>query len=230
MDKKIFCSSFESSIIKKIIVFTILIFFVSSDGFSYIRGVRKNRYGQDITVKLDAALYQIKMINYENSVEQKFLESAMRVTVGKYYSNGFKMEASYTIGLNKVGKLFDNSESSDVYIRIYNTRMLMLTGSYDYYIDDKIYISPKLGFGRMDYKEEYDGNLTEKFNRNNISELLKIGVDYNYALSRNFSMHLGAEYLFGKDQLKFPLLTIGSTYHISSSTIKRIARNCPSIF
>lgn len=230
MDKKKSNTSRILALFKNIALLIIILSFITTDGYSYIRGVRKNRYGQDITVKLEGALYQIKMLNYESSVEQKFLESAMRVTVGKYYSNGFKMEASFTKGFNNIGKFFDNSESSDIYIRIYKTRMLLLTGSYDYYIDDKIFITPKIGFGRMDYKENYSGNLTESFTKNNITELFKIGVDYNYAINRNISTQLGVEYLFGKDHLKFPLLTIGTTYHISNSTVKRIARNCPSIF
>ncbi len=233
MDKTKCSARFNQPIYKKIrSVFILLItlnfifFEVKANQTRY----RKSRFNESITFGISGGLMQVKMLNFETSFEQKFLESAMGITLGKYYKNGFQMEATYNYNFNKIGTLLDNSENSLKYIRIYNSRMYILSGSYDYYLDAKNFISPKLGVGRMYYKEQYKGGLDESFDRNKISELLKIGLNYNYVLNDYFSAHVGGEYLLGKKQLQIPMLHVGLTYYIPYTTLKRIARNCPSFF
>lgn len=217
---------------KTIFIFTLFIglHFIFSDVMAINNRYRKNRFNESITIGISGGLMQVKMLNFESSFEQKFLESTMRITLGKYYKNGFKMEATYIYNFNNIGPLFDNSENSLKYIRIYNSRMYVFSGSYDYYLDAKNFISPMLGVGRMYYKEQYNGSLDESFNRNKISELLKIGLNYNYIINDQFSAHVGGEYLLAQKHLKIPLFHLGLTYYIPTTTIKRITRNCPAFF
>ncbi len=82
----------------------------------------------------------------------------------------------------------------------------------------------------MYYKEQYNGSLDESFNRNKITELVKIGLDYNFAFNDRLSARVGGEYLIGKKHHQIPMLQVGLTYFIPYTTLKRIARNCPSFF
>jgi hypothetical protein len=233
MDKTKCSTRLNQAINKKIrCVFILLIAlnFIYVDGKANQSRYRKSRYNESITIGISGGLMQVKMLNFETSFEQKFLESAMGITLGKYYKNGLKMEATYIYNFSKIGPFFDNSENNLKYIRIHKSRMYLLTGSYDFYLDPKNFISPKFGVGRMYYKEQYNGSLDESFNRNKITELVKIGLDYNFAFNDRLSAHVGGEYLIGKKHHQIPMLHIGLTYFIPYTTLKKIARNCPSFF
>jgi hypothetical protein len=232
MDKYVRLASLNLSKNKKkhLVLFLLVFIFSLSNIYANSRYGGQNRYRRSLAISFAANVYQIKMLTFENSIEQKFMESAYRMSLGKYFSEGFKVEASYIAGLNSIGPLFDNSTSSSKYIRIYNTRTLMLAGTYDYYINSKSFLSPKLGLGRMTYKEFYDGSLNESINQSNDTEFINVGIFYNYELFKNFTLQSGGEYFIGKTHLKFPMLSFGINYIIPATTLKSIARNCPSFF
>jgi hypothetical protein len=218
--------------IKNNLLFFIFISFILaySPTWAQSKTTLKKRYNNSLTLGVDAGLYQIKMVHVETKYEQKFLESSTRIRLGKYFKNGLKIEASYMYGLNRIGPIFDNTDSRLSYIRVHNTRIYMLSTSYDYILSPLARLNTKIGIGSMTFKETYEGNLTEISARNNSSQLLNIGVNYNYFLSKNISTQIGVEYLIGKDIYQLPLGYIGLTYYITNPIITRIGRKCPDFF
>ncbi len=219
-----------SKYIKFCIIFSLFWLYHITNTYAYTSALRKNRFNNDITIGVEGSLYQIKFLQIVNDESQKFLESGIRFNVGKYYANGLKIEASFMKGINGIGPLFNNSESSNTYIRIYNTKLFLLNGQYDVYVDANTFVSFKLGFGRLAYSQRYDGNFFEKIKENKITDVISVSSKFNYALSRTLVTYVDAGYIFGKDHLKFPILSLGINYHITSYNFKKFKRNCPSFF
>ncbi len=231
MDKQPICKAKTFSLFIKIgIIFNFLWTINISNSFAYTPAIRKNRFSNDFTIGAETGLYQIKFLSMLNNGEQKFLESGIRLSVGKYYVNGLKIEASFMKGFNGIGPLLNNSESSQNYIRIYNTKLFLLNGQYDVYVDANTFVSFKLGFGRLAYTQRYDGTLVEKFKENKITDVISIASKFNYSISRTLVSYAEANYIFGKDHLKYPILSLGLNYHITSYNFKKFKRNCPTFF
>lgn len=219
-----------SLLIKFIFLWNLLWLYHITEAKSYANAIRKNRFINDVTIGIDGSLYQLKFLNVLNDQGQKFLESGVRFNIGKYYANGLKIEANFMKGLNGIGPLFNNAESSTSYIRIYNTKLFLLNGQYDLYADANTFVSFKLGFGRLAYSQRYDGIVFEKIKENKITDVIAIASKFNYSLSRTLVSHVEASYIFGKEHLKFPMLSIGINYHITSYNFKKFKRNCPTFF
>jgi hypothetical protein len=230
MEKQHYRMSIIYYLYKKYLIIIFLCFSLINSSYAYTGAIRKNRFSNDITVGIQSNLYQIKFLDILNNETQKFLESGMRLSVGKYYVNGLKLEASFMKGFNGIGPLFNNSESSQNYLRIYNTKLFLLNGQYDLYVDPNTFVSFNLGFGRLAYSQRYDGALVEKVKENKISDVISIASKFNYSFSRTFVGFVEANYIFGKDELKFPILGIGLNYHITLYNFKKFKRNCPTFF
>ncbi len=231
MDKQPICNAKTFSLYLKIaFIFNLICLVNIPDTYAYTSAIRKNRFSNDFTIGVETGLYQIKFLSMLNNGEQKFLESGIRLSIGKYYVNGLKIEASFMKGINGIGPILNNSESSQSYIRIYNTKLFLLNGQYDVYVDANTFVSFKLGFGRLAYSQRYDGTLVEKYKENKITDVISIASKFNYSISRTLVGYAEANYIFGKDHLKYPILSLGLNYHITSYNFKKFKRNCPSFF